>query len=108
METPKIQGQKRSSLYFNKVDIYSDRLETKGLLMPKKVIPFADIISWTEINKKHAQAKLTWTEFTVYTAKTKYMISSLHWNNYDQMKAALSAGRPRDTEKEKKLYNSVW
>jgi hypothetical protein len=103
METPKVIGQKRSSLYFNKVVIYNDRLEAKGFLVPKKVIPLEEIQSWTEVNRKHRQSNLAWSEFTVYTAKTKYMISSLHWNNYNEMKSVLAAGKPRDTAKEEKM-----
>lgn len=104
METPKIIGQKNSSLFFNKVEIYSDRLETKALLMPKKVMPLSEITSWIEINKKHPKAKIYWQEFTVFAGKKKYMFNSLHWKNYEEMKAFLSAGKQRDTAKENKIY----
>jgi hypothetical protein len=84
-------------------------VEIKGPLLPKKVILLDDITSWTEVNKKHKQAaNLTWVEVTVYTAKTKYMINSLHWKNFNELKEALVKGKTRDTEKEKKIYNSIW
>jgi hypothetical protein len=108
METPKLSGQKRSSLYFNKIDIYADRMEAKGIFVPRKVIQRKDILSWTEINKKHRTAPIAWTEFTIYTEKTKYMINSLHWHNFAEMKAELSAGKTRDTAKEEKIYKSIW
>ncbi len=108
MDTPTVSGQKRSSLYFNKVDIYSDRIEIKGLLLPKKVILRDEITSWTEINKKHKSANINWVEVTVYTNKTKYMINSLHWQNFNEMKEALTEGKTRDTAKEKKIYDSIW
>ena len=94
------------SLYFNKIDIYSDRLEHKGLLLPAKIILLNDITSWTEINKK--QAGNLWVEVTVYTAKMKYTINSLHWNNFDELREAITSGKTRDVEKEKKIYNSIW
>ncbi len=108
MESPKLQGQKRSKLYFNKIDIYEDRMEAKGIFMPRKIILRKDILRWTEINRKHSNTGLSWLEFTVYTDKTQYMINSLHWHNYNAMKAELSADKPRDTAKEQKIANSFW
>lgn len=104
METPIVVGQKRSSLYFNKINIFKDRMEAKGILIPKKTIFLKDILSWTEINRKQNPGNIQWTEFTIYTEKTKYVIATLHWNNYNEMKEALTAGVTRDTEKEKKIY----
>ena len=103
MEAPKLQGQKRSPLFFDKIDLFEDRMETKALIGSKKVFPFAEINSWTEIKKQQRKSNITWLEFTVYTAKKKYMINSLHWKNYNDMTAILSAGKKRDTAKEAKL-----
>lgn len=103
METPKLQGQKRSPLFFDKIDLFEDRMETKALIGSKKVFPFSEIISWTEVKKQQRKSNITWIEFTVYTDKKKYMINSLHWKNFNEMKAILSAGKPRDTEREAKL-----
>lgn len=108
METPIVEGQKRSSLYFNKISIYHDRMEAKGILMPKKVFFLKDIISWTEINKKQDPGNIRWTELTIYTAKKKYVIMTLHWKNYETLKEILTHGKIRDIEKEKKIYNSIW
>lgn len=104
MDAPKLQGLKRSPLFFDKIDIFNDRMETKALIGSRKIFPFAEITSWTEVNKKQRNSNISWIEFTVYTAKSKYMINSLHWKNFNEMKALLSAGKPRDTEKEAKLY----
>jgi hypothetical protein len=108
METPILQGKKLSSLYFNKIDIYADRIEAKGILIPRKIIYRKDITSWTEVTKRQSRAGITWLEFTIYTAKTEYKIMSMYWANYNEMKAELSAGKIRDTAKETKINNSFW
>ncbi len=108
METPKVVGQKRSSLYFNKIDVYADRVEIKGLFLPKKIIMLEDIISWYEINKNLKAVGVIMQELTIKTAKTKYAIRSLNWSNYPEMRDSIVAGRMRDTEKEKKIYNSFF
>lgn len=108
METPILSGNKRSRFYFNKIDIYSNRMEAKGILVPKKTILLNDIHSWTEINKKQNPGNITWTELTIYTNKTKYVIMTLHWNNYNELKEALTKGKKRDTEKEEKIYKSIF
>ncbi|CAD7798953.1 hypothetical protein CHRY9390_00412 [Chryseobacterium aquaeductus] len=108
MDTPILSGNKRSSLYFNKIDIYADRMEAKGIFLPKKTIKRADILSWTSVNKKLNNGLVSWTEFTIYTAKTSYMIKNLHWNNYNELVANLSEGKVRDTAKEEKIYKSFF
>lgn len=106
METPILSGKKRSSLYFNKIDIYKDRMEQKGILMPKKIIYLKDILYWTEVNKRQNPGNISWTELTVYTEKTKYTIMTLHWDNYQELKQALTNGKTRNLEMENKIYNS--
>jgi hypothetical protein len=108
METPKVVGQKRSSLYFNKIDVYADRVEIKGLILPKKVIMLDDITWWTEINKNLKAVGVIMQELTIKTAKTKYVIRSLNWSNYPEIRDAIVAGRMRDTDREKKIYDSIF
>ncbi len=108
MSTLILSGQKRSNLYFNKIDIYSDRLEGKALLLPRKTIQICDIISWIEINKKIRNTQVIWTELTIYTKKTSYTINSLRWHNYQEMKYILTKDKVRNTEKEEKIYKSFW
>ena len=109
MEQPVVTGQKRSKFYFNKIEIYKDRMEAKSILMPKKTIYLNEITSWTEVNKQHRKAaNLKWTELIIYTSKTSYKIMSLHWKNYLQVKEALVRNKHRDVEKEKKILASYW
>lgn len=109
MEQPIVRGEKRSKFYFNKIEIYKNRMEAKGILMPKKIIYLNDITAWTEVNKQHRKAaNLKWTELVIYTSKTSYKIMTLHWNNYSQLKEALVKNKLRDPEKEKKILSSYW
>lgn len=104
METPILSGQKRSKFYFNKIDIFADRMEAKGALVPKKTIYLKDIDSWIEINRLQNPGNISWTEFTLFAGKKNYKIMSLHWNNYNEMRDLLTKGKHRDTEKERKIY----
>jgi hypothetical protein len=108
MDTPKVVGQKRSSLYFNKIDIYADRVEIKGLFLPRKIIMLNDITWWTEINKDLKTVGVVMQELTIKTAKTKYVIRSLNWSNYPEIRDSIVSGRTRNTERENKIYNSIW
>jgi hypothetical protein len=102
-----MEGKRRSKLMFVKVAVFEDRVEIKRPVLPVKTMMRDDITSWTEINKK-LNTGLTWTEFTFYTAKTKYMLNSLHWQNYAEIRDLISNGKHRDVEKEQKTYKSFW
>jgi len=108
LETLEITGSKRSSLLFKKIEVYKNRLEAKDWPLPKKTILLKDIICWTEINRKIRNTNILWQELTVYTSTTKYAIESRCWNNYNEMKDFLVKGKVRNSEKEKKIYDSFW
>lgn len=108
METLEIIGIKKSSLLFKKIDIFNDRIEAKDWPLPKKTILLNEITSWTEINRKIKNTNIVWQELTIYADKTKYAIESRCWQNYSEMKDFLVKGKVRDTEKEKKIYDSFW
>lgn len=108
MDLPVIVGTRRSKLYFNTVEIFKDRIETKAPLLPKKTILLQDVLYWTEINKKIKNTNIIWTTLTLYTNKSKCYIESLRWENYNEMKAFLTKGKERNLEKESKIYNSFW
>lgn len=108
MDAPIITGRKKSKLYFNKIEIFEDRVEAKAPLLPKKMILLKDILYWTEINKRIKNTPVIWATLTVYSHKTKCSIDSLHWENYHEIKALLTHGKERNSKKEEKIYNSFW
>lgn len=107
MEALIIAGRKRSKFNFMTIEIDNNLVKTKNMFL-RKSFPLNEITSWTEINKRMKGNNMTWKEFTVYTPKTKYTINSMHWDNYEELKAILSNGVQRDTKKEEKIYKSFW
>lgn len=84
---------------FNTFYIYSDRVEissTFGLV--RKTVYLRDIVTYTEIEKQNKHGK--WTDLTIYTDRTSFKIPSNGYNNYFELRSALTAKVPRDKKRE--------
>ncbi len=67
-------------------------------------ISLNEIISWTEIRKTRGKSVRNFLHLTIYTASLKYQISSESYLNYSELKHKLIAGKPRNTEEERKWH----
>lgn len=90
----------KAMLEWDKLTIDGEKLEVRSLLgYVKKEIYLDEIIRWTEIDKKNKY--VTWTDLVIFTAGTKYKITSTCYKNYDSLKRALVKQNLRDTVGEK-------
>jgi len=64
----------------------------------KRTIYISDIVTWTEIKKENKH--IIWSDLTIYTSKSKYVILSSIYTNYPAIKKAITKGIKRDLERQ--------
>lgn len=102
------------SIYsYDSIFIYKDRFETRSVFgNTKKVFFFKDINYWIEIYIEPSPGPVR-QKLTVYSDKTKYKLISYFYKNYPDLKYAITKGKNRDHNQEKKwflktnIYHSV-
>ncbi len=86
----------------NSLTIYDDRLEMEYLLvLPKKTILKKDITQWEEMELRGQKkvnnrtvARISYV-LILHTPSEKVRFPSLNYDNYDQIKTELTAGKPK-------------
>lgn len=77
----------------------------------KKTILLSEFKSYTEIEKENAKRKyetgyMKWKDLTLIGEKTRYTISSISYDNYDELKNKLIRGLKYDRKADKKWRNN--
>lgn len=86
--------------HFDSIFIFDDHFKVKSFWgNTKKIIFFNEITGWAEIKKNNKYS--TWSELTIYTKKTKYIINSSIYKNYYEIRKVLVKGKTKDVQKEK-------
>jgi len=95
-----------SLLRLETLELDSERLVVKSILQyPKKTIYLREIVSYKEIEKENKSG--IWFDLTIFTQTENYKISSSAISNYQQFKAILTKGKPRNIHSEKLLRYKV-
>lgn len=89
----------RFLLRYDRLLIVDGKMTIRSILgYVKREINLDDIIRWKEIHKKDKYD--SWYELTVFTANTRYKLSSNLYDDYEQCRQALIRGKKRDHEAE--------
>ena len=99
MENVILTGNPVSKGNLKKIVVYRDRLVAKDFFMPPKEFLLADILLWSEVQVVQNPGNIQYLRLTIYTAKKKYTILSLHWNNYVEIRDLLIANAQHIEEK---------
>ena len=80
------------------IDIYSDRLELESIFgLYKQRVLFTEIAGWEEREMKRYRRGVTTLShvLTLHTSRSKIRIASRNYDNYDQIKEMLIAGKAK-------------